>query len=386
MLPSAPPMLRRSASVLAALLLAGAAPKDRDPPRAGAETSAPAEPGAAAVATVPPPRPAGTSWFALPVLFWMPETRLGFGAASGLHFHLRGAERASSIFLVGAYTLNHQGSADLAADMNLRGGYLVSGRFRATYFPDAFYGIGPRTPTSARETYTRRWSEATVSAEAPVFQQKLRVGVRSDLRAEEMRDLTPGGLLASGAVQGVDGFIAVGLGGSVTWDTRDLPIYPGRGTFAQAEYLRYLGTLGRGADFSRLIVEGRTFLPLGAERVLAFAGFVEQAVGDVPFTLLPKLGSPSYLRGWRDGRFRDHVAWAAQSELRAPLWKRLSGAVFAALGDVAPSLGDVGETWPRFAGGVGLRYRLTPEGANIRLDLAESAAGPEVYVLLLEAF
>ncbi len=343
-------------------------------------------PDATATRAVGEALPPAVSWFALPVLFWLPETRLGYGATGGIHFHLAGAPRASSIFVVGAYTLNHQGSADVAADLNLRNGVVLSGRFRAVLFPDVFYGFGPESSTDAREPFTRLWTQAVMTAELPVVTRKLHAGLRLDLRGEDIRDIQPGGLLASGTVEGTNGFTAVGVGGSVTWDTRDRPLYPGQGSFVQAWYLEYPEELGRHREFSIANVEGRIFLPLGGERVLGAAAFAEEAFGDVPFTLMPKLGSTRFLRGWREGRFRDRLAWAAQAELRLPLWDRLSGTAFGAFGDVAPGLGALRADTLKVAGGVGLRFRLTPEGANVRLDLAESAAGPELYVLILDAF
>jgi hypothetical protein len=369
----------------AALVLAGAAsPRDRPSP------DAPVDPVAEGAAAPSPPqmRPGGSSWFALPVLFWLPETRLGFGATGGLHFHLRGAERASSVFVVGAYTLNEQGTADVSADVTLRGGAVLSSRLRAIHFPDAFYGLGPDSPTSARETYTRRALQAIFSAELPVIARGVRAGARLDLRSEEVRDRRGGGLLDAGAVAGADGFRAVGLGGSLTWDTRDRPLFPRRGSFAQAWLLQYPQSLGDQPEFSIRNLEGRIFLPLGKDRVLGAAAFIEEASGAVPFTLLPKLGSTRFLRGWREGRFRDRVAWAAQAELRVPLPRtdRFVGTAFGAFGDVAPGLRDLRLDSLKVAGGVGLRYRLTREGANIRLDLAVSEAGPEVYVLVLDAF
>ena len=370
-------MIRRSAPLLAALLLTGAAPS-----APSTEGPPPLEP--EALPTVA--RTGGFSWFALPILFWLPETRLGYGATGGLHFHLHGAPRASSVFLVAAYTLNEQGSVDVASDVYLRSGTLLGGRVRAVHFPDAFYGLGPESSASAREPYTRRWLQAIGTAELAAFSPKLRAGPRLDLRAEEISDLRPGGLLASGAVEGTNGFTAVGLGGSVTWDTRDRPLFPRQGSFAQAWYLEYPESLGRHGRFSVANLEGRVFLPLGAERVLGAAAFVEEAFGEVPFTLLPKLGSTRFLRGWREGRFRDRVAWAAQAELRLPLLDRVVGTAFGAFGDVAPDLGALRADTLKVAGGVGLRYRLTPEGANIRVDLAESSAGPELYVLVLDAF
>ena len=41
---------------------------------------------------------------------------------------------------------------------------------------------------------------------------------------------------------------------------------------------------------------------------------------------------------------------------------------------------------PKLAGGVGLRWRLTGQGANVRVDLAAGDEGVELYVLVLEAF
>ncbi|HEX9307296.1 MAG TPA: BamA/TamA family outer membrane protein [Anaeromyxobacter sp.] len=374
---------RIAALALAAVLAGAAAPPGPDE----AAPEAPTVPGPEAVARpAEPPPPGAFSWFALPVLFWLPETRLGYGATSGLHFHLAGAPRTSSLFFVAAYTLNHQGSADVAGDVYLRDGTLLAGRVRLVHFPDAYYGLGPASPTSAKEPYTRRWAQGIFSAELPILRGRLRAGPRLDLRAEDIGELAPGGLLASGTVEGADGFTAVGIGASATWDTRDRPLFARSGSFLQAWYLHYPEAIGRHREFASANVEGRTFIPLGAERVLGAAAFVEQAFGDPPFTLLPKLGSTRFLRGWREGRFRDRLAWAAQTELRIPIWKRITGTAFGALGDVAPDLGALRADTIKVAGGVGLRYRLTPEGANIRLDVAESRAGPEIYVLVLDAF
>lgn len=366
---------------LAALLVSGAASP-------GPEAPAPESPAGHAAELAPVPARRGErSWFALPVLFWLPETKLGFGATGGLHFHLHGARRASSVFLVGAYTLEKQGSADVAADVYLPGGGVLAGRVRTVHFPDSFYGLGPDSLTSARERFTRRFAEAVLGAEHPFLGGRLRAGPRLDLRTEEITDVAAGGILASGAIPGADAFSAIGMGGSVTWDTRDRPLFPRQGSFAQAWLLQYPGETGRGhATFTRGAVEGRIFLPLGAGRVLGTAAFIEHASGSTPFTLLPKLGSTRFLRGWREGRFRDTLAWATQAELRVPLSERIHGAAFGAFGDVGPSFDSLRADTLKVAAGLGLRLKLTNEGANVRLDCAVSAAGPEVYVLVLEAF
>ncbi len=383
-----------AALLLAALALAAAPPRaiakdaheSADPIAGAAAPETPAEPtarAAAAAVEAPPDRVGG---FALPVLFWLPETRLGFGATGGLHLHLQGAPRASSVFAAVVYTMGGQGSVDLAADVTARGGAFVGGRVRALHFPDVYYGLGPRSREDDREPFTRRTIDGYLVAEWPIAGTAVRAGPRIDVRAEELSELEPGGALATGGVAGVDGFRGAGVGASLTLDTRDGPFWPSRGAFAQAWYTIYPASLGDHSGAGRGLAEGRKFLPLGAGLVLGLAGIAEWAHGDVPFTMLPRLGSTRFLRGIREGRYRDRLALAAQAELRAPVRGRLSATAFAALGEVAHAPRDLALDTIKPAGGVGLRWRLTDEGANIRVDVAMGPAGPELYVLVLEAF
>jgi hypothetical protein len=360
--------MRRAAALAAALLLSGAA---EGPPPAPGPTS-------------PEPPPTGRTGFLLPLVFWLPETRLGVAPTWGLHFHLPKARQASSIFGVAAYTLKQQKTVDVATDLYFPGGSVLATSWHASYFPDIYYGRGPSSSGSTRDPYTRRFAEAIVSPEYASLGGRVRGGPRVEARAEDIRDELPGGVISAETIRGSTGFTAIGIGGSLTWDTRDRPLFPSRGAYAQVWALRYPGSLGaRHDEFTRGGIEGRIFLPLGLGRVLGAAAFVERASAETPFTLLPELASARYLRGWREGRFRDLLAWAAQSELRLPLSERFVGVAFGAFGDVGK---DVDTATLKVAGGVGLRYRLTPEGANVRLDLAASDAGPELYLLVLEAF
>ncbi len=327
----------------------------------------------------------GDRWFALPVLFYLPETKLGFGATGGLHLQLRGAPRPSSFFAAAVYTLERQGSVDVAGDVYVRGGPLVSGRVRAVHFPDVFYGIGTHTHEGDREKFTRRSAEAVVTAEFPIV-SALRAGPRLDLRVEEIQDRAPDGALAAGTVTGWDGYSAAGIGGSVSWDTRDNTFWTSRGTLAQAWYVYAPESIGRSHGFGRGVLEARRFLPLGGGRTLGLHGYLEGAHGDPPFTLLAKLGSTRFLRGIREGRYRDRFDWMTQTELRVPVRGRFSATAFAAVGDVAPNLDAFSLETMKLAGGAGLRFRLTDAGANIRLDVAASRLGVELYVLVLEAF
>lgn len=361
-----------------AIALAGAAPAPDSEP-----SQQPTEPTAKAAAEEAHQQ--GSRWFALPVLFYLPETRLGFGATGGLHYHVGGAARTSSVFGAVVYTLQRQGSVDVAGDVALPGGAVLTSRLRATHFPDVFYGIGPTSQQSAREPFTRRTLDGYLIAELPVLGERLRLGPRVDVRAEEIRDVTAGGQLASGTVPGTEGFTGFGVGASATYDTRDSEFWPLHGTYGQA-YWSWYPSLGSQPGFTHGLLEGRRFLPLGGGKVLGLAGFTEWTGGEPPFTVLPSLGSTRFLRGYRGGRFRDRFAWSGQTELRVPVKGPLSATAFVAVGDVAHSVTALRFDTIKLAGGAGLRWRLTREGANIRVDMAAGDEGVAFYVLVLEAF
>lgn len=325
------------------------------------------------------------SWFAFPALYYLPETGAGLAVAGGRDFRLDGSVRTSTALLVAAWSIEGQGSLEGSVDAWLRGGSLVAVRARGVNYPDRFYGIGPRTP-AVHEDFTRRFAEGSVSLEAAALGGRLRAGPRVAGRGEEIGEVVPGGRLDTSGLERVHGWSGLGAGGSVTWDTRDHPLWPLHGAFAQAYYVRWLGGVGRNDGFGKGALDLRSFHGIGAGRVLALNAVVETTDGATPFSLLSKLGNARFFRGFREGRYRDAMVWAAQVELRTPIAGPLSGTVFGGAGDVFADLDALTLRHAKLAGGAGARWRLTSGGANLRVDVAVGAAGPEVYVVLLEAF
>ncbi len=326
-----------------------------------------------------------TSWYAFAAPFYLPETRLGLGATGGLHRVLCDECEASSLHLEAAYTLNRQFSLTVAPRLFTSESLSVGLSFGYSLFPSRFYGIGPTTGDTG-EAFTPRSLELIVTPERYVIPRRLRLGPKVHLRREEIVSREPDKLLASGSVQGSDGYAAVGLGASATWDGRDSQFFPRHGSYLEGWYLYYPGALGRHRDFGRGAVEASHFLALGGDVVLGLDGSFAFAHGDPPFTLLPTLGGARALRGWVDGRYRDRFSFGAQAELRFPIVWRLRGTVFAGTGGVAPGPSAVSLRTLRPAGGVGLRVRLTDDGVHLRADLASRGGGPELYLIVLEAF
>jgi hypothetical protein len=334
----------------------------------------------AAVAAAPP-----LTWYAFASPFYLPETRVGLGAIGGVHFGLCAGCETSSVHVEAAYTLNQQLSLALASRAFVSESFTMGMTFGYALFPSRFYGIGPTT-SGVGEKFTPRSLDLLLTPEEYVIPRRLRIGPKLHLRREEIVSREADKLLATGSVYGSDGYQAVGLGASATWDSRDSEFLPRRGTYAQAWYLYYPGTLGHHRDFGRGAVEGSWFVPLGGDHVLGLNGSVAFANGDPPFTLLANLGGARSIRGYEVGRYRDRFSYGLQTEYRFPITWRLRGAAFAGAGSVAPTPTAVDASTLRPAAGAGLRLRLTDDGVHLRADVASNGRDSKLYLIVLEAF
>lgn len=122
--------------------------------------------------------------------------------------------------------------------------------------------------------------------------------------------------------------------------------------------------------------------------MLAARFYLRDAVGDdVPFFGLSQLGQRSDIRGYIDGQYRDHLLLAAQAEYRRFFTPRWGAALFGGVGTVAPDFGELDPDDLLWAGGGGLRYRLSRRNpVSLRLDFAYGKDGPAWYLTMGEAF
>ncbi|MBD3367179.1 MAG: BamA/TamA family outer membrane protein [Candidatus Eisenbacteria bacterium] len=323
-------------------------------------------------------------WFALPYVFYSPETEFGGGVTGG--FFLGSERRPSSVQAAVSYTQLAQFSFEFFPEFSLDDDrWRVSVEAAAREFPDAFYGIGPGASEDDEETYTSR----DVTARVVVSRRTrgcLRTGLRTDVSGTDIADVESGGLLDDGAVEGFDGGTVFGAGPVLIWDSRDNAVFPTAGAFIEIDFLVYDRRTWSDYDFTRLEVDGRRFASAAGQHVFGLRGYVEIVDGDVPFFALPRLGGVRLMRGYREGRFRDNCCAAVQFEYRPPLPGRFRGAVFGSVGAVASSLDGLGRERLELAGGAGLRYRINDAGLHIRADYALGREGGGFYLTIGEAF
>lgn len=172
-----------------------------------------------------------------------------------------------------------------------------------------------------------------------------------------------------------DNYVANNFGriNSATWqkvyDSRDNIYEPTRGR--RISYTAQWAGHGLGGDFDfyKFTAETRMYKKLGAKNVLAFrarAGFIQ---GDAPYSQLFTLGGADSLRGYEDDQFRGKKMYNATLEFRFPIVKKVSGVLFADIGDAwdAPNV-----TWynskKNFNYGVGAGVRITTPIGPVKLD------------------
>jgi outer membrane protein assembly factor BamA len=398
-------LMRRITLLLAALWLAPAAFAQTTAPASDSLQTAPAatatgQPSATAAPTQPPKNPADKpSFIPAPVAFYEPETGFAVGATF-LPTWRHGRDttvRKSNGRLGGWFSQKKQLNLQLSHTIFTRQErYLLIGDIQYFDYPIFFYGIGNNT---------RKEDESEISYKLITITQRALKSIRpytfvgaqyrfTDLRdiQSDSRNTTDGqrpNLLRTLPGRDTLKTRISGFGPTFIYDSRDviLSTYKGRNLDLQAIF----NTKGLGSNytFTRYVLDGRYFLPLGSNRTI----WASQVVGmfhngTVPFRELANLGGVSLLRGIYEGRFRDRQLLAAQTELRHHLFWRLNGAVFAGVGQVAPHLNDMSLDGIKLAGGAGIRFQFNRrDRLNIRFDYGVGSGGNSgLYFGVNEAF
>ena len=112
------------------------------------------------------------------------------------------------------------------------------------------------------------------------------------------------------------------IGGDVTFDTRIDPTFPRNAVMATAGWERV--SFESGGTLQRTRLDGRGYLGLIKQSVLAVRVMREGANGHQPAYLRPLLGGWSNLRGFEAGAFVGDIVVAGSAELLVPLSSPLS--------------------------------------------------------------
>ena len=327
-------------------------------------------------------------WAAFPVIASSPETGQMLGGMLFYFFPVESPRKqASSIDMMVFGTTKGQYVLQVAPNIFFDDGrYRLNAMVGRSLWQANYYGIGPDSPDVA-EKYKSSLLQGSLTLErrfSDTFVLDI-LGVYDKSRTTLQR----GGMLESGQVAGSADGTYNGMGVEGGYDTRDNTNSPTEGVVARYRYVNYTTGLGSDLAFTQQNWDFRYFrkTEVVKESVLALAATVRRAYGEVPFRYLPTPDGTLILRGIENGRYRDNDMLALQSELRAPIYGRFSGTVFAEAAKVAPNFGAMGSSRLLTSVGVGFRYALNPsQRFNVRGDIAWVDHGVGMIINVREAF
>lgn len=328
--------------------------------------------------TAMPPRTTVWDYFkVLPILFYSEETSFGFGAGTLLQFDMPGAaggRRPSSITMGGVYTLNKQIMGQFTPELRFgKDDYVVRLDLAGARYPSRYYGMGndnkhddydPFTDCYLRGDFDLKMRPVKEGhALRPLFVGLNYAGVWSSVRDADGQKFQ--------GVRGENEFMAMGLGPSLTWDSRDSLSWPQRGNFAEGKFTVFDPIFGGDLSYRRLALDVRHYQPLWLKHILAMRLVTQAVWGEVPFQRMPQLGGPTLFRGWFGGQLRESLLIALEAEYRVPITKRWAAVAFGSVGRVAAGVKHFDVRDLRAAGGGGVRFSVDKrDRVNIRLDLA----------------
>ncbi|MBD3317836.1 MAG: BamA/TamA family outer membrane protein [Chitinivibrionales bacterium] len=321
----------------------------------------------------------------LPILFYEPETKLGGGLTAAYYRRIGDAMRPSNIGIEVTYTQMRQFMVEFIPEYYSAGNdFRLYGECYFGEYPDFFYGIGNNTRNEAKELYTARYAVVMLQGHYFVL-PRFHIGGRIDFRFERLTQTEEDGILGFGTLRGEEAWRGIGVGPVLTHDTRDNIFAATGGRFVEVSAVQYMTALSSSFDFGLAHIDARGFFAPLSGHVIGLQTVGMFSWGEIPFQMLPGIGT--ILRGYPEGRFRDRNMLAWQAEYRFPLWRRLRGAVFAGVGDVFNGIEDLSIHRLKVAAGPGLRYVFNKEGVSIRMDYGFSRLhGGAFYFTAREAF
>ena len=176
---------------------------------------------------------------------------------------------------------------------------------------------------------------------------------------------------------------------SVGVDSRPAADYARRGSLFQVTG-HHFADRDATYSFDRLDVDAVQHIPILRENwVISLHGRLESVIDDedqVPYFLLPSLGSGSTLRGYSSWRFRDRHAVLASAEWRWIVNRMaLDLALFADTGMVAPRFDAVTTSRVVSDYGIGVRFH-GPATTPLRVELARGREGMRIIFAASSAF
>ena len=357
----------------------------------------------------PPPgeaeeKPAKRHLTIIPFLSSSPVTGLGFGVAAAGTTQRGEPENTRLSTYSASFTVTTQSQVALTQRHDLRfagDDWGLTGMWLWTKWPSPTWGIGGNTPESAKSTMdyqlvrlyelvSRRLFGSLYAGAGYTFDWYFNVsdGPSANGQPTDFSKYPYG----TGSTS-----LNSGPALSLVWDTRDSPVYPTSGIYADFNYTYFPTWLGSGTTWHNVYLDLRSYHQLAPWLVLALWTYGTFTFGHVPYLDLASNGSDPgerAARGYIQGRHIGKSLLYGEAEFRFVIWQWLGAVAGVNVHSVsgAQGRGFLGdelhfEYWyPAVTGG--LRLLIVREThANLCLDYGVGTQGQRgFYLSFNEAF
>ncbi len=337
------------------------------------------------------PQNDGYEWklLPIPILFFTPETSLGYGGMLVTSYQKAGLP-VSNLRVIVSSTLKDQFATNLHLDHNIGNrDYRIELKLNYRVYPLKFFGIGPNSSFEDGENYTPEIFEAWLYGEKKIIDNTyLSAGYYIDRYT--LKKTKTDGIIQNRNIQGDEGGMTSGLRLAMSYDNRDRRYASKSGLLAELQLFSFLKETGSDFKYNQYNFNLKYFYSPTNTGTLATQTLITSMEGEASFRLLAGFGGFKIMRGYYFKRYRDMKAISQQAEWRQHLYKDFGATVFAGIGQVnnvfsSALLDDMKTNY-----GVGLRYTVDQKNRyNLRADFGftpESGFKPAVYVAVFEAF
>ncbi len=325
----------------------------------------------------------------IPILFYTPETRFGFGAAGVCIFNFKSdsllAPR-SSVNLGFTYTQNKQILFYLPYTLFIRNrSYQLYGELAYNRYTYNFYGVGNEQPKNFVEKYGVEFPRLRITALKKVSRH-FYAGLRYAYDQFSLFGLDSTGQLYKKDIPGSTGGTVSGFGVVGLYDSRDYIFYPSKGFWGELVIYRDDHLTGSSFNYTRIAFDLSRYFHY-RDNILALNLYTLYSDSDLPFFQMGVLGGQKKMRGFYEGRYRDNNVLVFQAEYRRHLFWQLGFTLFGDIGQVASRYDRFNANDWRYTYGAGLRLMIDKaQRINLRVDIGIGNNKVLPYFTIGEAF
>jgi hypothetical protein len=247
--------------------------------------------------------------------------------------------------------------------------FILRGSSLFTRYNEYFYGIGNNIDLKQKDTIEFNLFHTTQRL-TRVVNNKIFAGIQYQFYEVYNLGYKANDILDRTQPVGLKGSLTSGLGPVFLYDSRDNVIFSHTGAYLDISALFVNKDLGSQYNFTNFIFDARKFFEVYKRYVFCIQGLINYNWGQVPFRQLAQMGGDILMRGYYLGAYRDKTMMCGQVEMRVPLWKFIGMVLFAAAGEVEPTIHKYNWSDLKFTEGFGLRFMLIKhERVNVGGDL-----------------